>query len=294
LGLLRLCDEPTDGSLADHGYDCDREGDGGVSSHTEKFTGSGGEELLARTWEPEGAPRAVLLLVHGLGEHAARYEHVGGFLAARGVRVHAYDQRGHGRSGGRTGWVSAFDDFLDDLALFHARVRAAAGSLPLVLLGHSMGGLIVTAYVLDRRPRPDYLVLSSPAIVPIVDEAGRTIDATTLSRDPAEQEAYLTDPLVLRERVTEDLLLRIFDGVVSIDGRAAELALPTLLIHGSSDALCSPEGARRYLEASSSPDLTVKIYENGRHEMFNEICKAEVLADLAAWLDARIPQPTPD
>ncbi|TFH24991.1 MAG: alpha/beta hydrolase [Myxococcales bacterium] len=269
-------------------------GDDDVSSHSEGFVGSGGEELLARTWEPEGPARAVLLLVHGLGEHTGRYEHVGDYLAARGVRVCGYDQRGHGRSGGRTGWISAFDDFLADLALFHERVRATAGGLPLVLLGHSMGGLIVTAYVLDRRPRPDYLVLSSPAIVPIVEEGGRTIDAATLSHGPAVQEAYLTDPLVLRERVTEDLLLRIFEGVVHVDGRASEIALPVLLIHGSSDALCSAEGARTYLEASSSPDLTVKIYEDGRHEMFNETCKTEVLADLGAWIEARIAPPMPD
>jgi len=266
-------------------------GNVGVSSRTEKFTGSGGEQLLTRTWEPEGAVRAVLILVHGLGEHTGRYEHVGEFLASRGVRVCSYDQRGHGRSGGRTGWISSFDDFLDDLGVFHERVRAAADGLPLVLLGHSMGGLIVTAYILDRRPLPDYLVLSSPAIVPIVEEGGRVIDATKLSHDPAEQEAYLTDPLVLRERVTEDLLLRIFDGVVRVDNRASEIVVPALLIHGSDDGLCSAAGARTYLEASSSPDMTVRIYEDGLHEMFNETCKAEVLAELGAWIDARIPGP---
>ena len=260
-----------------------------MSSVTEAFEGAGGVELLGRTWQPGGPVRAVVMLVHGLGEHCERYEHVGAFLAGRGFRVCSYDQRGHGRSGGRTGWVGSFDEFLDDLGIFHERVRSEAGDLPVVLLGHSMGGLIVTAYVLDREPRPDLLVLSSPAVAPIVDEGAGEIDASMLSHDPAVQESYRTDPLVLRERVTDDLLAHVFDGVLRVDGRASEIDLPVLLLHGTDDRLCSADGAHAYVEATSSTDRTVELYEGGLHEMFNETCRDRVLADLGAWLDARVP-----
>lgn len=262
-----------------------------TNSRTETFSATAGIELLERAWEPDGTPRGVVLLVHGLGEHSGRYEELGSFLAHEGFRVLAYDQRGHGRSGGATGWVESFDHFLDDLAIFHARATARAGGAPVVLLGHSMGGLIVTAYVLERAELPEFLVLSSPAIVPLVDEGGApgVIDAAALSGDTAVQESYRTDPLVLRERVTTDLLARIFDGVVLVNGRASEIEIPLLLIHGDSDTLCSADGASEYVGQTAASDRTVRIYPGGLHEMFNETCRKDVFADLREWLSERIP-----
>jgi len=205
------------------------------------------------------------------------------------VAVHALDHRGHGRSGGETGTVESFDHFLDDLSTFVSLVRAEEPHGPLVLLGHSMGGLIVAAYLLERQPQPDLVVLSGPAIVPIIEAGGRRIDATRLSRDPEVQRAYLEDPLVLRERVKEELFYRLAEGIGLLVGRASEVHHPLLLIHGTADRLCSAEGAEAWVRASSSPDVTVCLYPEGRHEMFNEINRDEVLADLWIWLDARIP-----
>jgi len=252
-------------------------------------TGASGEEIFYRIWSPDSEPRAALVLVHGLGEHSGRYEHVAEHLVARGVVVHAYDHLGHGRSGGRRGWMRGYADLLDDLQWFHQRAAAHSAGVPLVLFGHSMGGLIVTTYLLDRAASPDLLVLSSPAIEPVVEEGGRSIDATRLSKDPVVQESYMTDPLVLRERVTEELYYGLIDGLAMLPGRAAEISFPTLLIHGAADAVCSAEGARRYVESFSGGDVTCKLYADGRHEMFNETNRAEVLDDLWAWLDERLP-----
>ncbi|HYB99225.1 MAG TPA: alpha/beta hydrolase [Candidatus Limnocylindrales bacterium] len=254
------------------------------------FEGTGGVPIFYRVWQPEGRPRALFILVHGMGEHSGRYDPVARFLAGRGLVVWALDHRGHGRSGGELGTVERFEHFLDDLEAFHRRALEVHPDLPTVLFGHSMGGLIVTPYLLERPLRPDLVVLSGPALVPILDPHDNTIDPTRLSRDPEAWKAYLEDPLILRERVQQGLFVALAEGLATIVGRAAELDHPILLLHGSADRLCSAEGAKAFLESSSSRDLTIKIYPDGRHEMLNEINRDEVLEDMWAWLDARLPR----
>lgn len=260
-----------------------------ISTQETTFSGVAGIPVFRRSWRPKGPCRGVLVLAHGMSEHSGRYDPVARFLAARGVAVHALDHRGHGRSGGEVGTVEKFDFFLDDLSTFLGIVRSEEPRGPLALLGHSMGGLIVAAYILERQPRPDLVILSGPAIVPIIEPGGRQIDATRLSRDPEAQRAYLEDPLILRERVKEDLFFRLAEGIAYLVGRAGEVTQPLLLIHGTDDRLCSAEGAEAWVRASSSPDITVKLYPGGRHEMLNETNRDEVFADLWSWLDARMP-----
>lgn len=253
------------------------------------FTGVANALIHRQAWLPSGPRRAVLVLAHGMSEYGGRYDPLARFLAARGVAVHTLDHRGHGRSGGEVGTVEDFGHYLDDLSQFMGIVRGEEPQGPLVLLGHSMGGLIATACVLEREPRPDLFVLSGPAIVPILEPGGRVIDATRLSRCPEQQQAYLEDPLILRERVKEELFVHLAQGIGLLVGRAGEITMPLLLIHGTEDRLCSAEGAEMYVRASGSDDVTVRLYEGGRHEMFNETNREEVFADLWAWLDARIP-----
>lgn len=259
-----------------------------MRTHIDTLRSTTGEPLFYRAWLPDGAPRASVVLVHGLSEHSERYDHVGRLLAEHGLAVYAHDHLGHGRSGGPRGWVASFENFLDDVGQMHQRVLAAHPGVPLFLLGHSMGGLIAAAYVLEREPKPDFLILSGPAIVPILDPSDRRIDASRLSKDPAVQRAYMEDPLVLRERVTDELFVRLADGVSLLPGRAGEITMPCLLIHGDADELCSADGARAWIEGAASRDVTVRIYPGGRHEMFNETNKDEVLADLWEWMQARL------
>lgn len=247
-----------------------------------------GGELFWRFQPARVEPRASLLLVHGLGEHSGRYQPFFEFLAGHGVDCWGYDHRGHGLSSGERGTVDSFNVLLDDLDLMHRRVLKQRPGQPLILMGHSMGGLIATAYLLERSLKPDLFVLSGPAIVPTLDPEAPTIDPTRLSKDPAEQQKYLDDPLILRERVQESLYLRLFDGLMMLPDREAEIDRPTLLIHGDDDPLCSWEGAQAYVEAGSSGDVTVKIYPGGRHEMLNETNRDEVMADVWAWLQARL------
>jgi len=247
-----------------------------------------GTEIFYRTWPALQQARGIVVLVHGMGEHSGRYSQVAQFLAQRGLVTYALDQRGHGLTSGEKGTVGRFDDFLDDLAAFVTLAVGQHPGLPLVMLGHSMGGLIATAYVLERPLAPDYLVLSGPAIVPIFDPAERSIDPTRLTRDPEAWRSYLEDPLVLRERVQDGLYTALAHGLGLLVERAAGIRMPVLLIHGEADVLCSAEGARLYLQGASSPDVTLLVYPEGRHEMLNEINRDDVLEDLWSWLQSRL------
>jgi alpha-beta hydrolase superfamily lysophospholipase len=260
-----------------------------VETLESRFSGAAGVTIHRRSWLPDGPPRGVVVLVHGMGEHSGRYDHVGRHLASRGLAVLSYDHRGHGLSGGETGTVERFDLFLDDLSTMMDLARAEHSGVPLFALGHSMGGLILASWLLDRGPSPDLVVLSGPAIVPLLHPGDRTIDPTRLSADPAAQRAYLEDPLVLRERVQPGLFVALAEGLGTLVGRGGELDVPILLIHGDADRLCSAEGAAAWVGEGRSADKTIRLYPGGRHEMLNEVNRDEVLADLTAWIEARLP-----
>lgn len=247
-----------------------------------------GRRSAARIWVGPRS-RAKLLLLHGMGQYGGRFDALARHLASIGVTVTAYDQRGHGRGPGRTGWLGDFDQLLDDLQTVVEQAAREQPELPLLLMGHSMGGLVVLAYLLDRRPLPDMAVLSSPAIVPLIDDEDG-LDPTRLSRDPAAWRSYMRDPLLLRERVQPELYHRLFDGLCRLPGRAAELSLPLLLVQGSDDRLCSSEGAVEYLEQASSADLDLRVYEGGRHELFADTIRERVSAELGEWILERVPR----
>ena len=264
-----------------------------------------GIELRTYVWPAAGAPRAHLLLVHGIAEHAGRYEAVAAQLAKAGITTHAYDQRGFGRSGGHRTYVDRWSQFHDDLEDRLAEVRPAAAGLPLVLYGHSMGGLIALGYVLAEPPRPlpDLLVLSAPAIdasVPawkrrLADVLGGTVPrfaiANTfprggLSSDPAVESAYLADPLAVH-RTTTRLGVSLFreqDRVRRALAGRASLPVPTYVLHGANDPIV-PESASRSLEGRGS--VTRRVYPGLHHETHNEPSGPQVIDDTIAWIAAR-------
>ncbi|HTH10677.1 MAG TPA: lysophospholipase, partial [Acidovorax sp.] len=211
------------------------------------FTASDGENLAVQDWPlPEGEPcRGTVLLVHGLGEHVGRYDHVARRLNDWGFAVRGYDQYGHGESGGPRGGLTSDQRLLDDLGdlVDATRARMPAGH-PLVLLGHSMGGLVAARFVaLHLRP-VDALVLSSPALDPGLNavqkllvatlpriapnlRVGNGLDAQYLSHDPAVAAAYLADPLC-HDRISARLARFIAEGGPATVARAAHWSVPTL------------------------------------------------------------------
>ncbi len=265
-----------------------------------------GTSIFVRRWWPPGGPWATVLLVHGLAEHSGRYVHVGRWLAEAGLEVVAPDLRGFGRSGGPRASIERWSQHHDDLEERVAELRSGAPARPLVLYGHSMGGLIVLGYVLDGRSRPDLLVLSAPAIsarIPlaqrlIVGSVGRVapglrvpngINPAVLCSEPAVGRAYAEDPLCVH-RSTLQFGQAGFAEQRRVAGAIDRLTVPTLVVHGGRDRLVPPEVSRGL---EGRPSVRRVVYPKLQHEVHNEPDAPKVVADIVAWIRERVSRMPP-
>ncbi|CAG2152134.1 Phospholipase YtpA [compost metagenome] len=264
-----------------------------------------GTELLVRTWLPDPnrypEPLGTLLLVHGLAEHSGRYPHVVALLCGLGLRVRAYDHRGHGASGGPRMVVPHADIYVDDLAEIHDAAVRQWNELPIVL-GHSMGGL-VAARLATARVRPiRALILSSPALALRISSGMMTahrlllalaprlrvpnpIDARLLSHDPEVVRAYRTDPLV-QGTISAGVLETMLHGIAQAQADAPRLEAPTLMLVGGADRIVDPAGSRTFHDNAPEDLREMVWFDNGYHEIFNEAepLRSEVFAGLSGWL----------
>jgi alpha-beta hydrolase superfamily lysophospholipase len=239
-------------------------------------------------------PRVIVLLAHGYGEHAGRYAHVAERLVAElDADVYAPDHRGHGKTDGATGLVEDGEALTTDLHDVADAARAEHPGLPVVLIGHSMGGLIATRFAQRYGDELTALVLSGPAIGPVPAFAALLdmdpipdvpIDPAILSRDPAVGEAYAADDLVYHGPFARVTLEQLFAAITRVGEGPDFGSLPTLWIHGSDDMLIPLEVTRPVVERLGGPQLQQHIYEGGRHEIFNETNKDEVIGDVIAFL----------
>jgi acylglycerol lipase len=258
--------------------------------------------LFRRSWLPE-RPTRVLALVHGFAEHSGRYEHVARWFAERGYAVHGYDHRGHGRSEGTRTHVERFDDYLDDLDRFLATVHAEHPDLPIFLVGHSMGGLIVAAFLADRRPDVAAAVTSGAALELGPDVTGirlrlsrwmrrlaprirmkSPLDPSGLSRDESVVHGYLEDPHVYRS-LTASLGAELLRAIDETSRRAFEVQVPVLMLHGEADPMCPVSGSRAFHEGLHIAGTRLQTYPGLRHEIFNEPEQEKVFEDIAGWVD---------
>jgi alpha-beta hydrolase superfamily lysophospholipase len=272
------------------------------------YTASDGDNLAVQDWPlPEGlALRGVVVLVHGLGEHAWRYDHVARRLNQWGFAVRGYDQYGHGESGGVRGALPSSLRLVNDLAdiVESTRMRMQDGT-PLIVLGHSMGGLVASAFAASRRRALDGLILSSPALDPGLNifqklllavlprivpnlTVNNGLDARYISHDPQVVAAYKSDSRV-HDRISGRLARFIADGGPWVLQRAPQWQVPTLLMYAGSDRLVNPAGSRAFAEAAPKDKVTVRCFEDLYHEIFNEQDAEPVFDTLKQWLDARFP-----
>lgn len=279
---------------------------GATPERTGELRADDGVRLHYRSW-PAPAERAVLLASHGLGEHGGRYAEVAAELAAHGVTVHAIDHRGHGRSGGRRGHVAHFGEFVRDFETFRAAIaKEHPSGTPLFLLGHSMGGLIAIHH-LQTHPDAGYrgAILSAP-LVGIAVQAPRwkvalsgllsrvlpwlpfhnEIETAMLSTAPGYEAAYRADTL-LHNTITPRLYTEMVAAIRGALERPDGIRVPLLVLAPTADRVVLPEAVARFAGACPG-DVEVRRYEGFQHESLNEKDRDRVVADVVAWLNARI------
>jgi alpha-beta hydrolase superfamily lysophospholipase len=273
------------------------------------FTASDGENLAVQDWPLplDVRPRAAVLLVHGLGEHAGRHDGLARQLNSWGYAVRGYDHYGHGQSGGARGTVPQQSRLLDDLADIVESTRKRFPELPLVLLGHSLGGLVAAGFVARGLVPVDGLVLSSPALAPRLNAlqklllaivprlapnltVGNGLDPEFLSHDPRVVQAYSKDPLV-HDRVSGRLGRFIAEEARVVQSSAPRWAVPTLLMYSGGDRIVDPKGSEAFAAAAPRDVVSTQCFESFYHEIFNEPRAQPVFTRLRQWLDARFAIP---
>ena len=271
-----------------------------------------GLKLHLQAWPAAEPVRGTVLIVHGLGEHIGRYTHVAAQLNAWGWAVVGYDHRGHGRSEGARGCLNRVDDLLEDLGRVIDSVRAAHPG-PLLLLGHSLGGLVAARFVAGGIGTPeawyrpvDGLVLSSPALDPGMNAGqklllallgrlapnlavGNGLKPEWISRDTAVVQRYKDDPLV-HDRVAPRLARFIVDSAQRVRERAPQWALPTLLLYAGSDRCVAPGGSAGFAAAAPQALVATHEFRSLYHEIFNEPEQAQVFDRLGEWLARQGPE----
>ena len=270
------------------------------------FVASDGENIAIQDWPLAYGRtlRGVVLLVHGLAEHAGRYDHLARRLNNWGFAVRGYDQYGHGESSGVRGGLPHEQRLLDDLADVLDSTRARMDpATPLILFGHSLGGLVAARFVSLQPGSVDGLVLSSPALDPGLgfwqklllavllrlapDLCVRNgLDPRLISHDAAVVRAYQQDPLI-HDRISGRLAHFIVKAGAATRALAAQWRVPTLLLYAGDDHLVSPAGSRDFAAAAPAGVVTAHCFEGAYHEIFNELEREPVFEQLKRWLDAR-------
>ena len=250
--------------------------------------------LYYRVWDAP-ARRATVVLAHGYGEHSGRYEHVGDALAAAGFTTWALDHAGHGQSEGERASIGSLAGAVDDLDTFVDAVLDAGGGEPLFLLGHSMGGLISTAYAEKHQDRLTGLALTGPAVA--VNEALAAlqdmdeipaIDLSPLvSRDPAIVADYQNDPLNFHGPMPRTMIAAMVE-IAGVRDRLGDITIPVLVMHGEDDGLVPAQASRDIADGVGSEDVTLRLWPGLYHEILNEPERDDVIAVLREWLEAHI------
>lgn len=271
-----------------------------------KFQNKNGQSLYYQSWLPEYKAKACALIVHGLNEHSGRYRDLAAFLTENGYAVYSLDLPGHGKSDGVRSYVDDLQDFFDGLRIYLDLIQEWQPALPVFMIGHSMGGAIVPAFLITDQERIKGAVLSGPLVkVPeyvsnFTLQVGKllsvlmpkmrliAVNAQGISRDPAVVEAYLNDPLVYTGKITARIANELNKAIALIELNGHKIEIPLLLLQGSADLLCDPAWPQYLHDLVSSQDKKMIVYDGLYHEVYNEPEAELVFADLLGWLDEQM------
>ena len=276
-----------------------------MNHYEESWKTSDGLSLYAQGWEPEGEPRGIVCLVHGLGEHSGRYVQVGEFLAKNGYALLGFDLRGFGKSEGLRGHVESYERYMQDIDLLLQEARKRYTDIPVFLYGHSLGSMLVLDYIMRRKPHlAGAIVTGSVLRNALQEQKGKInlarmlgaffprfslptgLDASQISKDEAVVRAYVNDPLV-HNRMTLRTILSLLDAFPWTFTHARSFPdVPLLMMHGSEDLIAYPSGTQEFADLVPG-EVTVKYWDGMRHEIHNEPGKEQVLAYMVSWLDSK-------
>lgn len=264
-----------------------------------------GHTVEAVEWPCQNA-RAVVGLIHGIGEHARRYDHMAQHFADAGIAMVGYDRVGYGRSGGKRGYVADFRHYYDSIARLVIECERLYPDLPVFLYGHSKGGNLLLNYIIRRKPRIAGAIASAPYIQlpfqvnPVLLALGRfmrniypaftvtnDLDTSQLSRTPGIEESYTQDPLV-HSKVSSRVGVDLIKAAEHLDQFSGHIDLPLLVMHGDEDGLTSHEASREFVHRIDGEDLEMKTWKGLYHELHNEPEQQEVFDYALDWLSARI------
>ena len=276
-----------------------------MSSFTNQWTQTDGSRIFSRGWVPDVPPKAVICLVHGLGEHSGRYQHVAQRLNRDGFAVVSFDLYGHGQSQGKRGHAPSMEVFAEGIDRLLTTASERWPDTPCFLYGHSLGGVLVLYYTLLRQPELRGVIATSPGLRTSLEEQklkiaiARTmatlapsvglptgLKAEDISKDPQVIQVYLADPLV-HDRATFAMARNTLDAIQWTFDHAGEFKPPLLLMHGDQDAIAYARGSQEF--ASLVPgDCTVKIWPGLLHETHNEPEKDQVLDFKITWIKSKL------
>jgi len=275
--------------------------------HTEgKFTGRNNFSLYRQAWLPDGIPVAILVVVHGIGEHSGRYSNLVNYFVPKGYAVYSFDLRGHGKSDGIRSYIEHFSYYLDDVKTFCDLVGAENKNTKIFMVGHSMGSTIAVDYALAHQGEMNGLIVSGTTLKAglsvnkvsilmakilsvLMPKMGvMALDTDLLCRDKAVVTAYVNDPLVYTGKLRARWGIELMKTMTKLQSRMSELTLPILIMQGTQDRISDPSSSQMLFDGVSSKDKTLKLYEGFYHEIFNDPERQQVFSDMEAWLKLHV------
>ena len=272
----------------------------------DRLESSKGIKIFVRSWHPKTAPRAVVVICHGVNSHGGQYLWVGEQLVARDWAVYALDLRGRGRSEGERFYVEDVADYVSDVAVTIAKAKSRYPGVPVFLLGHSAGGVVSSTYVLDHPeglagficesfafqvPAPGFALAAIKGIshlaprIPVLK-----LKNEDFSRDPKAVEALNADPLTAHEAQPAITVAALVRADERLKEEFPTIKLPLLILHGTDDKATVCKGSQFFYETAGSGDKTLKLYEGHYHDLLNDVGKEKVLEDIRTWIEARVPK----
>jgi acylglycerol lipase len=281
---------------------------GGKMNNERTFEGVGGLKIAVRSWQPDGVVRGIAILIHGFNSHSGYMVWPGEKFAGAGFAAYALDHRGRGRSEGERFYVDKFSDWLADVDKLVGIARSENPSVPVYVLGHSVGGVIASSYVFEHQSDIAGLICESFALDVGLPELFQlalegvshlvphlpvySLKNEIFSRDPAVVAEMNNDPLIKGEKQPAETVSEVLKAAARLKENMPDFNVPVFIIHGTDDQATRPAGSRYFYDNVGSADKTLKLYEGGYHDLLNDIDRETVMADILAWVNERVPATT--